>query len=98
MTGLSIKVVGRYLLLVTCLLVTLTPKVAQSSPVIVDTRQLCGLDENFECQRKNVPDIVKSVCDACGQMWTDVGLSYCCRCDQYVFASCYEAVFGEPMG
>jgi hypothetical protein len=39
--------------------------------------------------------LVVEVCEACGQFWTSiVGLSYCCRCNDKVFAFCLDAVKG----
>jgi hypothetical protein len=92
MTGSYQSSVARFLLTVAFVFVTLSPDLALSSRL--NTRYLCGLDANFECQRQHIPEIVKSVCNECGQMWADVGLSYCCRCDEHIFDSCYEAVFG----
>jgi len=40
--------------------------------------------------------IIVETCEACGQFWSSIiGLNYCCRCNDKVFAFCYEAVHGS---
>ena len=39
---------------------------------------------------------VAEVCETCGQYWANVrGLTFCCRCNDKVFAFCWLAVKGE---
>ena len=65
---------------------------------LVDT---CKRNGQWVCDRDDalpVPDEVVEVCEACGQYWSNTpGLTWCCRCNDRVYAFCYEAVYGEPL-
>ena len=57
--------------------------------------KLCDLD-NMKCNRN--PNMVSAkvaeICEACGRYWSNIpGFAYCCRCSDYVFQGCAQAVF-----
>ena len=81
------------LIVLLCFLVELMPTVT-AMPLF----EMCGIDANWLCQKKNVdmvPVEVIEICEACGNYWGNMpGFAFCCRCSQHVFGFCYEAVIG----
>jgi hypothetical protein len=64
-------------------------------PCNIRAKTSTSRDVTAESTPALIPLRVIEVCDACGQYWASIiGLTYCCRCNEMVFAFCQEAYFG----